>query len=543
MNQESGWQLPGNPPPSGGGGCQDDYGAFLWRVNARFAVNCASGSAPLFTTDVEGLWERYLDSFETPEERQYHNCHACRQFIERFGGLVTIEHDGMTAPAIWDEEVANDTYKPAFAVMARAVRRAKVTGVFIPSETTLGTPITGVWQHLAVRVTPGMVFKRTTQTANQAMAEKREDFKAVMHALNEFTQQHVETALTLLKTETLYRSEKVLGQAQWLHDLHVARASAHAEGRANVVWRAIATAPAGLCHPRSSMIGTLLEDIAAGMDFDTVSRRFAEKMHPLAYQRPKAAPTAGAIAAAEKVMAQLGAAGSLARRFARLDDIQAHAVWRPMPKHEDASQAGGVFGHLKPKGSESPPAMRIPAQTMTWIKFRDTVLPTAERIEFEAPSRGPYSALVTAVNAEAPPILQWDMPEARNPVSWYFWNGGATAQQFGLRGGQFYDVSAVTLKPSMWNGGNKHQGAGVLFIIADARETRMEGAALFPEILKAEIHGIRSVIEAYSRGAQIEGMDEPHVAGVMLEKGGSWSATVRVWTAGRSIEYRLDRWD
>lgn len=519
----------------------DDYGAFLGRANARFLMTCAGGGAPLFTTDAEGLWEMYLDSFETPEERQYHNCHACRQFIERFGGLVTIWHDGMTTPAIWDEEVANDTYKPALAVMARAVRRAKVTGVFIPSETTLGTPITGVWQHLAVRVPAGMVFKRTTQTAGQAMAEKREDFKAVMHALGEFTQQHIETALTLLKADALYRSEKVLGQAQWLRDLHVARASTRGSGRANVVWRAIATAPAGFCHPRSSMIGTLLEDIAAGMDFNTVSRRFAEKMHPLAYQRPQAAPTAGAIASAEKVIAKLGAAGSLARRFARLDDIQ--ALWRPMPKQEDTSQTGGVFGHLKPKGSEASPAMRIPAQTMTWVKFQQTILPTAERIEIEAPMRGPYSALVTAVNADAPPIIQWDMPEARNPVSWYFWNGGATAQQFGLRGGQFYDVSAVTLKPSMWNGGNEHQGAGVLFVIADARETRMNGAELFPEFLKAELHGIRSVIEAYSRSAQIEGMNEPHVAGVMLTKAGSCIATVRVWTAGRSLEYRLDRWD
>lgn len=524
----------------------EHYDDMCTRIDVRFSRI----KEALFTTGIDNLWEIYLDSFETPEERQYHNCHACRQFIERFGGLVTIAEDGTTIPAIWNEAdaSAHTLYQPAFSALARAVRRAKVTGVFMSSGSTWGTPIThkgGIWSHFAVHPSKHHMFKRTTQTAEQAMAEKREDFKTVMHALGEFTQQHVETALTLLKTDALYRSEKVLGQAQWLHDLHVARASAHGAGRANVVWRAVATAPAGFCHPRSSMIGTLLEDIAAGMDFDTVSRRFADKMHPLAYQRPKAAPTAGAIAAAEKVMAQLGAAGSLARRFARLDDIQAHALWRPMPKHEDASQAGGVFGHLKPKakGSESSPAMCIPAQTMTWIKFRDTVLPTAERIELKAPSCGPYSALVTAVNAEAPPIVQWDMPEARNPVSWYFWNGGATAQQFGLRGGQFYDVSAVTLKPSMWNGGNEHQGAGVLFVIADARETRSNGAALFPEILKAEFHGIRSVIEAYSRGAQIEGMDEPHVAGVMLDKSDSWLATVRVWTAGRSLEYRLDRWD
>ena len=33
----------------------------------------------------------------------------------------------------------------------------------------------------------GMVFKRATQTAGQAMAEKREDFRTVMAALGEIT--------------------------------------------------------------------------------------------------------------------------------------------------------------------------------------------------------------------------------------------------------------------------------------------------------------------------------------------------------------------
>jgi hypothetical protein len=517
-----------------------DYDAFLGRVNARFLKNCGNGTKPLFTTDAEDLWGVYLGSFADPTERQYHNCHACRQFIERFGSLATIGDDGMTAPAIWHEDDAPEAYRPALAAMAKAVRRAKVTGVFLSSDSVWGTLETGAWHHLAVRPTPGMVFQRATQTAGQVMAEKREDFKTVMHALNEFTQPHLELALTLLKTDALYRSEKVLGQAEWLHGLHVARAAAHGSAKANAVWRAIATAPAGFCHPRSSMIGTLLEDIAAGMEFSEVSRRFAAKMHPLAYQRPQAAPTAGAIAAAEKIMQQLGAAGSLARRFARLDEVQ--ALWRPAPKRDEAAP-GGVFGHLKPKGAEAP-SMAIPAQTMTWDKFQRTVLPTAERMEFLAPGVGAYTALVTAVNADAPPILQWDREDARNPVSWYFWNGGSSAASFGLAAGAFVPVEAIAFKPSMWNGGNEHQGQGVLFVLAGARESKMAGAALFPEILKAEFHGVRAVLEAYSRGAGIEGMDKPHAAGVMLEKGNkAWNATVRVWSGDRSLDYRLDRWD
>lgn len=526
-------------------GNHDDavYTDFLSRLNARFLANCAGGARPLFTTDVAGLWDAYLGSFTDPDVRQYHNCHACRRFIERFGGLVTIYDDGILAPAIWHLDTAPpEAYRQAVATMARMVCRAKVTGVFLSSDPVWGTPVTGVWRHFAVQPTMSMIFKRATQTAGQAMAEKREDFRTVMDALGEFTQPHLETALALLQTDALYRSEKVLGQAEWLHALHVARDAVHGPRRANVVWRAVATAPAGFCHPRSSMIGTLLEDIAAGMSFDEVSRRFADKMHPLQYQRPQAAPKAGAIDAAEKTVAQLQAAGSLLRRFCRVDEVQ--AVWRPVPRKNDAP-ADGVFGHLKPKDAKPAATnIRIPAQTMTWEKFQRTVLPAAERIQFLAPDRGSYVALVTAVHPDAPPILQWDRADARNPVSWYFWHGGATAASFGLRGGQFHDVEAITLKPSMWNGGFEHHGAGVMFIIAGARESRMAGAAIFPEILKAEFHGIRSVIEAYSRKSSIQDMNAPHAAGVMLTKGdNAWNATLRVWSAGRSQEYRLDRWD
>lgn len=516
------------------------YDGFLARVNARFLANINGGTEPLFTTDADELWGLYLGSFQDEDDRQYHNCHECRQFIERFGSLVTIDAAGMTASAIWNEDDAPDAYKPALTAMAKAVRRAKVTGVFLSADRVWGTPKTSVWHHLSVTPPAVILHKRATLTAGQTMAEKREDFKTVMTALNEFTPAHLETALTLLRTESLYRSEKVLGQAEWLQTLHAARASAHGAGKANVVWRAVATAPAGFCHPRSSMIGTLLEDIAAGKEFSEVSRAFAAKMHPLAYQRPQAAPTAGAIAAAEKIVQQLGAAGSLARRFALLEEVQ--ALWKPAPAKEQ-QPAEGVFGHLKPKGAETS-SMSIPAQTMTWDKFQRTVLPTAERIEFLAPRHGSYTALVTAVNSDAPPILQWDREDARNPVSWYFWNGGSSASSFGLPGGKFVSVDAIALKPSMWNGGHEHHGAGVMFVLAGARESKQAGAALFPEILKAEFHGIRSVLEAYSRSASIEGMEEPHAAGVMLNKGErSWDATLRVWAGSKSIDYRLDRWD
>lgn len=522
-----------------------DFDAFVNRMNARFLANVDGGKRPLLTTDATGLFTSYLEGFSF-EHRQFHTCHACRHFVERFGHLVVVDDEGHTIPAIWNVDDAPAHYSPSVAALARQVRTAKVNGVFLSEEKVWGQPITGAWHHMAVVPVPGMVFKRKLLTAGQAIAEKKEDFKTVNRALEEFTQPMLKTALSLLSTESLYRSEKVIGPAQWLHDLHTARGTAKKAGGSGsaLIWRAIATAPAGFCHPRSSMVGTLLEDIAGGLAFDDVSRRFAAKMQPHLYQRPTALPTAGAIAAAEQVMEKLGAAGALARRYCRVDEVQ--AIWRPAPAKAEPA-AAGVFGHLTPK--DKGPAqidMKIPPITMTWAKFQVIVLPTAETIECLVPTgRAGFAVMLTAANPDAPPILQWDHEDARNPVSVYQWTSGSYATQFGLTAGKFHPVSAVAFRPHMWDATRDmaHQGQGLLLILDGAKETVQSGAALFPEILKAEFHGIRSVIEAYSAKATIDGMDQPHAVGISLNKGSDWDVRVRVTTDGRAVDYKLDRWD
>lgn len=519
-----------------------EYNAFLARVQARFLANVDADS-PLFTTDAEGMWQAYLDSFYG-DQRQYHNCHACHQFIERFGGLVTINNSGLTDSAIWNEVDAPDFYKPAVQAMKRLARRSHVTGVFLSAEPVWGSPVTGIWRHFAIKPPKEMIYnKHAILTTGQMMAEKREDYCTVQRALAEFSLPMVEQALTMLQTESLYRSEKVLGQAQWLRDLHVARGNVKGTAQDNLTWKAVALAPMGFCHPRSSMIGTLLEDIAAGLDFSEISRRFAEKMHPLQYQRPQAAPSVGNIAQAEKMVEKMGIAASLRRRFARLDEIE--ALWLPTAS-KDASKGGGVFSHLQPK-SDAPPicGFDTPAVTMTWDKFARTVLPEALEIEFFTPrGNANYAALVTAVDPEAPPILQWDAEGQRNPVSWYVWHGGSSAAQWGLIGGRFQRVSAVTLKPSMWHGGNEHQGAGVMFILDGAKESRTDvGLALFPEILKSELREIRSTIEAFSRKGKLEGVEDASACGIVLMRGVNWNTRFRVRSSISTVEYKLDRWD
>lgn len=522
-----------------GTGNIEDHGyvTFLEIFRSQFLLNIKGGEERLFTTDADpdDLWWAYLGAFPEGDVRQHHTCHSCRHFIQRYGGLVTIDAFGRTTSALFSMQDS------VFHPLAKIVRHARVTGVFYSGDILLGTPTTGVWRHLSIVLPiPSMSYRSAILSPEQAMAERKEDFKNVCRALDEFSLPTLEQAIAILSADELYRGEKVLGQAEFLRDLHVSRKGAI--NKAHVTWRSIATAPAGFCHPRSSMIGTLLTDIAAGLPLSVVARNFREKMNPTIYQRPSAAPAAQTIAQAESIVAKLGVAPALERRFAQLHEI--NAVWRPLrPNYGAPAPRPGVFVHLNPK-EPSAAKIRLPPKIMTWEKFQRTVLPEAWEIEFfTRPEQDNYCALLTAVHPDAKAILQWDVPPHRNPFSWYIWQGGSSPWQFSLRPSLWASVSAVTLKPSMWHGIAPHQGEAVIFVLRDARETRQAGNGLFPEILKSEFHGIRSVIEAYAKQAPLTGMREGNACGILLQRGMSWPYRFRVTTQSTIQEIHLDRWD
>jgi hypothetical protein len=525
----------------------DPYDELLASVRARFKdlSQGPAGKPSLFTTKTPALFQVFLDAVPA-ELRQSKTCSACRKFVERYGGVVLVDPAGNSVPVLWDPESTPEPYTAAIRALASAVSRAPIDGVFLSDKNVWGTPQTGTWEHLAVTPAEGIVYKPSAvKTTAQVIAGKRHDHETLLRGLEDFPLEIVKQAHTLLTTEALYRSEACIGVAKWLLDLHEQRRSArNLPARASLTWLAVARAPAGFCHVRSSMIGTLLEDLAAGLPFAQIKTRFDAKMHPLQYQRPTAAPSAGNIAQAEKIVATLKTAGALERRFARLDDLQ--TLWIPKAPAR-APEKKGVFGHLK-TSAPSAAEVDVPPVTMTWDKFSRTVLPAAESIEFFVPTTSAsYLGLVTAKHPEAPPIIQWDFEDRRNPVTWYMYVNGSAPTRWNLKPGVYHPVTAIALQPSMWHPTKSfaHQGAKVLFILKDAKDREYsQGAGFFPEFLKSEYHEIRATMEAYAKSAVLEGKDEAEACGIGLQKGATWNHSFRVTSKGGvRVVYKLDRWD
>lgn len=519
-------------------------------VQNHFNAMVASSGPALFRVAPRAhLFELFLDMLPAGEQ-QAHRCNCCRQFIQNFGDLAVIAHNGLLVSAVWPTSLEGipEIYHDALRNMARAVNRGKVIGVQVWDRERWGTAHAGGWNHFSLAAPPKN-HNRRDLTAEQVAAQKLEDFRTLRHGLGEFRLELVEQAVTLLEADQLFQGEKFLPPARFLLDLHRNRRPVHGEAQDNFVWQAVATAPEGFCRPRSTMIGTLLEDLQRGLPIATVKRKFAEKVAPLAYMRPKAPPTTGNIKQAEDLFQRLGLAASLERRYARLEELE--LLWVPAAargrhqKPDGAETPGGsIFGHLQPKVS-SPVHARAPVSSIptvrTWEKFARDVLPGALKIEVQANSQHMFCAYVTATDPLAPPVLQWDHDDRRNPVSWYVYPHGSSAPEWGLDRHEWHEVTGISLKPSEWHG-NPSSYQGALLVLRNCRDTGSPGLGLFPALLKSDLHAVRATIEAFSKSRRLTGRQEATACGINIGKNGDMAILKVTSDTGQTL-YRIDRWD
>ena len=520
----------------------DGYDKFLNDIRTSFAY-ATRNNEPLFTTDAKDLYKVFLMSL--PEkDRQYYNCHTCKDFINKYGGLVTIDDNGELIPAMWNF-ISPDLFREAVNIMFSLVKKSKVTGVFytfkcghlVNGAKCLGVPKTGVWTHMSVDVPKNIM----TYNYPDYITGRRPDFEMLVDACSKYTLGNIATAVNLLRHGSLYRSEKIVKNAEWLLDI---KKHSGSSSFSNIVWKRVATAPSGFCHISSSMLGTLLDDIQAGYDFDTIKYRWNEKMNPTQYQRPQAAPTAQNVARAEKIVADLGIANSLKRRYARLDELK--KVWVPKEERNTNTQTSGVFSGIKTKESNDiHEAIIGDPVTMTWEKFKMTILPYARKIEVKLNyGKDGYAALVTAVDPTDPPIIKWDTVSNRNPFNWYMYSGGSYASKWNLRSGEYAEVTGITLQPNLWQPGYEHLGKGVFFILRGCKDTENKASALFPEVLRSELREVRSTIEAYSNQTPLSGESEASACGICYQaQSSNWNCNLRVTTDVGVSLYNIDRWD
>lgn len=531
------------------------YQGLLRGVRSKFqTLDRMPTNIALFTVDTDGLYDVYLNSLPA-DQRQHHTCNACRSFFKNYAGLVYITALNEVKSLLWDGNSCAGIYRPAASALRYAVEGRPVKGVFVSKERTLGTPKTGFWNHFAVDLQANRVFRERVLTPYQFSAAKLESFNNLQRALQEFKLETLLKISSLIVSGKLTRPELIKDLLATLTNLKRELTATHSAKANNFYWRQVAILPESVCAPRSSVLGGLIEDLQSGMKEDEAIRRYNEKVDPMFYRRATTV-RAGNVAAAESAFEKLGAYPALERRYARADEV--NYLWRnnhiavavaSAPKSKSATASGSTpFSGLVAGGKKAALPMKALSNTprkMTFARFQAEVLPEAVSISYTPRRRRElFQALTTAVNKDAIPLFRWDKEDARNPVSWYQWLGGATPEQFGLSLAKTHYVTGICLKPSLWSGDEK-SGFGALFLIEGAKDTRFReaGTGLFPDLLKSEFMPYRSTIDMYSRGKVLSGY-EHQVTGIIVgdKEEDKDPPIFRVYTRAGYQDYQITSW-
>ena len=344
----------------------EQYDLLLAGVETSLEVHTENGE-PLFRTDAENLYEYFLN--EIPEEsRQTYNCNTCRQFVNTYGGLVTIDENGELHPVMWDR--VPEFFEEAAHQVKRAIRRASVTGVFVTDQERLGVTEKNGFPHLSAKV-PSKLFYKGYDTLTGAIADKKTDYQLLRNAVDTYAVSEARQALQLVQGDKVRKNASLISHAKWFFDVCEAVSEVKNEKtRANILWLMAAKAPAGLCHMTTTKLGTVLEMIKSGANQAFIRRAINDMTDPETDQRKQALPTEGNKRRAEQIIKERGLQNSFKRRFARKEEIR--SVWSPLEKDDKMEE--GFFAKVRTK--ESP--KQNPLQDMMRHQPVDSACRTVE---------------------------------------------------------------------------------------------------------------------------------------------------------------------
>jgi len=278
----------------------------------------------LFVVDVEDIFASYLAAF--PEgtnpifrQRTEHDCNCCKNFIRNLGRLIELRPDGTRRSAWSGLHDLPEPYRTVASRLEMLVLQAPIVSVYRTKERQYGTEqnrdnhdINIVWKHFHGRVAD----KHFSAQPDKLRGERDAIHQVLNRGLNEITDGDIATVLDLIEAKALYRGEehvKSIKEFRLLRQQYVM-----AVDREAFVWSNLDNKAARF---RNTVIGTLLVDLAEGVELEKAVKKFEAKVAPENYKRPTALITPKMIEQAVATLQELGLEDAVERRYAVIEDV------------------------------------------------------------------------------------------------------------------------------------------------------------------------------------------------------------------------------
>lgn len=367
------------------------------------------------------LWDAYLEAFPDGtnpmfRERTKHDCATCRHFIKNVGNVVRIK-DGKLE-SVWSNIMVDEPYQTVAKELAQLIETAPIKEVFAVRERKFGNPLTRTldedgnverWTHFSCEVPT----KFTTDSIGETVGRADSRRNVFERGMRELSAEAIEIVEDLILQNSLYRGEEHKRRVQDFKKLKTAFDKLDDEVQKSIfIWENIKNPAA---DTKNTVIGTLIQDISAGMPLVDAVNAFESKVAPTNYKRSSAPITKGMIKKAMETIDKLGLRDSLARRMAVPSDLSVNNVL-----FVDRNVAGEMKDSLESMLMEE---VKVSEKDFGKVEeididdFMTNVLPKASSIELMLEGKH-VKNLVTITapqHPDAPPLFKWD-----NPYAWSY---------------------------------------------------------------------------------------------------------------------------
>ena len=400
-------------------------------VEAAFVKMMEAGKLFIVNVDNDLLWMGYLLSFPEGEERQSHNCNACKSFIRHMGKAVSIDPVTYEIKTFWDD-VHTPGYEKTAADLAKLVKEAAICNIFMQDMNEfhgcdhniqrLPDGGTRQWNHLYVNLPVTYRFNERTSRFSSLAAFKGDVVArrgVFMRSLTELKTEAVETVIDLIEDNNLYRGNDFLKSLQEF--LNVKKSVAGITNLENYCWLHYDNPIAKI---RNTAMGTLLINLSEGMDLERAVKAYENIMAPTNYKRPNALITKKQIAEAQKKVEELGLVDALPRRHAQVEDISVNDV---LFVNRDTAKRmiGGSMLDMLSADKPVNPKEFTKATEVTIEQFLKDILPGSTNVEalVENSHIPNFVTLTAPVNKDAGNLFKWN-----NNFAWVY--NGSVADSF-----------------------------------------------------------------------------------------------------------------
>jgi hypothetical protein len=436
-----------------------DFKDFNQRIKNQFVKMCKTGK--LFRADVSGseIWDLYLSSFEDEKvfrdpESSYHNCNCCKNFIRRYGNIVSIDSEGNIETLFSDIGNFKDLQEydsPSKAIDSR-LKSSNIKDVFFETYKTLNEGLNyescnedqdffklgiesnhkkytqeevekfGVvntekvyeFNHFCIDL-PKQFVDFSGRSIEEITAHYRDKYSVFKRAMEEISLDTLNLVRDLINQGSLLDGTSHLHSVEefikiWESSVPLGT------NKERWFWQKSYELEERTAKFKNTLIGVLCSELSEGMELNKACENWNKRVDPVNYHKATAPITQRQIKEAKKFVQDNGYESSFDRRLATIDDIKSSEILHLNSGNGEIKEIS-VFDNVKATSTQHKRSTFDKVEEISIEKFMKDILPNCSSVEAFVENRmeGNFVTITKASDDNSKPIFKWD-----NNYSWTF---------------------------------------------------------------------------------------------------------------------------